>query len=72
MADRIFTLKDWKRMKRDIFDDFFAQHDLDYDYKELMKAQLLGSPGEVPEGSHGMPDNSLMLDSEMPQIEGGY
>ena len=46
MADRMFTLKDWKRMKQDVFDDFFAQHDLDYDLKELMKVETLGSPEE--------------------------
>jgi len=55
MADRIFTLKDWKRMKRDIFDDFFARNDMNYDLKELMKSQMV-SP-EVPE--------------EIPEIEGG-
>ena len=49
MADRIFTLKDWKRIKRDIFDDFFEQHDMSYDLKELMKAQVLGDAEGVEE-----------------------
>ena len=46
MSDRIFTLKDWRRLKRDVYDDFFAQHDINFDLKELTKAQLLGSPEE--------------------------
>ena len=59
MADRLFTLKKWQQMKRDIFDDFFTQADINRDIQELMKAQLLGDT-EVPE-----------LDSEMPGFEGG-
>ena len=49
MADRLFTLKKWQQMKRDIFDDFFAQNDMKRDIQELMEAQLLGEPdiGEV-------------------------
>ncbi len=70
MADRMFTLKKWQQIKRDIFDDFFTQNDLKGDVQELIKAQLLGEP-EVPEGSHRMPDGSIMLDSEMPGFEGG-
>jgi len=31
-------------MKRDIFDDFFGEHALNYDLKELMELQ-----GETPE-----------------------
>jgi len=34
MANRIFTLRDWKRIKRDIFDDFFIQHDSKYDLQQ--------------------------------------
>jgi len=47
MTDRIFTLKDWKRIKRDIFDDFFAKNDMNYDLKELMKSQVLGDQEEI-------------------------
>jgi len=68
MSDRIFTSKDWKRIKRDVFDDFFNQNDMSYDMKELMKAQLLGTQ-EVPEGSHIMPGGEMMADSGM---EGVY
>ena len=50
MPDRIFTLKDWKRIKRDIFDDFFTQHDMNFDLKELVKSQLLGNTKEELEG----------------------
>jgi len=57
MPERIFTLRDWKRIKQDIFDDFFAQNAMNYDLKELMREQMLGRP-EVPE--------------EIPQEEGGY
>ena len=57
--DNSFTIKDYDRIIDDIMDEFFAQHDLNYDYKELMKSQLLGSPEE------GLPE-------EIPPIEGGY
>ena len=64
MADEPFTVKDYNRIIDDIIDESFTQHDIDFDMKELMKAQLLGDD-EVPEGSHRMPDGSIMLDSEM-------
>ena len=55
--DNSFSISDYDRIIDDIMDDFFEQHDLNYDYKELMKAQLLGTeqPSEVS-----------------PQLEGGY
>ncbi len=69
MPDRIFTLKEWQRIKKDIFDDYFDQLNINYDLKDLAKVEMLGE--NVPEGYHRMPDGSLMLDSEMPQVEGG-
>ncbi len=63
MSDRIFTLKDWKRIKRDVYDDWFGQQSINYDLKELEKSGMLG--GSVPKGYHRMPDGELMLDSEM-------
>jgi len=48
MSDRMFTLKDWKRIKRDIFDEYFTQHDMNYDLKEFIKAQT-ASEEEIPE-----------------------
>ena len=44
MPDRIFTLKDWKKIKQDIFDDYFVQHNVEHDLKELMDAGLMGTP----------------------------
>ncbi len=41
MADRMFTLKKWQQMKRDIFDDFFAQNDINFDAKGLDEKGLL-------------------------------
>ena len=53
MADRMFTLKDWERMKRDVFDDFFEQHKDYYDAKELEKLEQLGGvPEEEVEGGY--------------------
>ena len=65
MADVTFTVKDYDRILDDIMDEFFSQHDINFDLKELMKAELLGD--DVPAGSHRMLDGSIMLDSEMPQ-----
>ena len=58
MADRIFTLKKWKQIKQDIYDDFFAQQDLIHDEKglddndmfsdELRQRLGLGSPEGIP------------------------
>ena len=66
--DNSFTVKDYDRIIDDIMNEFFEQHDMNYDLKELMKNNLLGE--DVPEGYHRMPSGELMLDSEMPQIEG--
>ena len=65
MPDRKFTLKDFKRIKEDIFNDFFERNSANYDLKELMKANLLGNEDNVPLGYHRMPDGSLMPDEEM-------
>ena len=44
--DNKFTLKKSDQMIRDIMDEFFAQHDIDFDLKELTKVQLLGETEE--------------------------
>ena len=56
--DNSFSVADYDRIIDDIMDEFFSQHDLNYDMKELVKAQMLG--GTEP----AVP--------EMPPIEGGY
>ena len=52
--DNDFSLADYDRILDDIMDEFFAQHDMNYDLKELVKSQMLGSPEEaipeIPEG----------------------
>ena len=52
--DNSFTVKDYDRILDDIMDEFFAQHDMNYDLKELVKSQMLGIPEEaipeIPEG----------------------
>ncbi len=66
-----FTLKDSDQMIADVIDEFVAQHNLNYDLKELLKVDMLGSSEEVPAGYHIMPETGeLMLDSEMPGFEG--
>ncbi len=46
--DRIrFTLKDSDKMIEDVVDEFFEQHDINFDMKELMKAELLGPEEDV-------------------------
>jgi len=47
MPDRIFTLKDWKRIKRDVYDDYFGQQNMNYDLKELAKVEMSGTPEKI-------------------------
>ncbi|KKN03723.1 hypothetical protein LCGC14_1104820 [marine sediment metagenome] len=49
MSDPTFTVKDYDRMIDDIMDEYFTQHDINFDMKELMKAELLGGQ-DVVEG----------------------
>ena len=42
-----FTVKDYDRIINDVMDDFFAQQDMNFDKKELIKAQILGSEEEL-------------------------
>lgn len=48
--DNDFTIKDYDRILDDIMDEFFEQHDINFDLKELVKAQVLGE-GVGNEGS---------------------
>ena len=62
--DNAFTIKDYERIIDDIIDEYFDQHNVNYDYKDLVKSGMLGE--SIPEGYHRMPDTGeLMLDSEM-------
>ena len=70
MPNSKFTLKDSDRMIREVIEDFFTQHSLNYDYKKLMEKSLL-DVNDVPAGYHKMEDGSLMLDSAMPGGEYG-
>ena len=44
--DNEFSLSDYNRIIDDVMNEFFEQRDLDFDLKELMKVQMLGSPEE--------------------------
>ncbi len=44
-----FTIKDYERIIDDIMEEYFTQHDINFDMKELMKAELLGGQ-DVVEG----------------------
>lgn len=48
MPKRTFTLKDCDKIIDDILDEYFEQHNIDYDLKELMKTTMR-SEGEVVE-----------------------
>jgi len=50
MPDRKFTLKDFYRMKQDVIDEYFEQHNANYNMQELTKANLLGNEENMPEG----------------------
>ena len=59
MAERVFTIKRWKQIKRDIYGDNFAQQDLIHDEKgladngmlsdELRQRLGLGNSEEIPQ-----------------------
>lgn len=42
--DNEFTIKDYERIIDDIMNEFFEQHDMNFDLKELAKVELLGEP----------------------------
>lgn len=42
--DNNFTIKDYERIIDDIIDEYFDQHNIDYDMKELVKSGMLGTP----------------------------
>ena len=69
--DNDFTVKDYDRIIDDIMNEFFDQHDIEFDFKDLVKVQMIGDTEDVPVGYHRMGDGSLMLDSDMPGLEGG-
>ena len=53
MAENKFTLKEYERMIDDIIDEFFEQHNAQFDSKEALKVELLQREGiadeELPE-----------------------
>ena len=47
MADENnFSLSDYDRIIDDIMDEYFEQHDINFDLKELVKSQMLGESGD--------------------------
>ena len=46
--DKNFTIKDYERIIDDIVDEYFDQHNINYDYKDLVKSGMLGEPEELP------------------------
>ncbi len=41
--DNEFRLKDYERIIDDVMNDFFDQHNVSYDMKELVKTGMLGT-----------------------------
>ena len=48
--DNKFTLSESDRMVRDVIDEFFEQHNANYNMRELIKNNLLGNEENMPEG----------------------
>ena len=48
--DNKFTLSESDRMVRDVIDEFFEQHNANYNMQELIKNNLLGNEENMPEG----------------------
>ncbi|GAG90229.1 unnamed protein product, partial [marine sediment metagenome] len=48
--DNDFTIKDYERIIDDIIDEYFDQHNINYDYKDLVKSGMLGETTEIQEG----------------------
>jgi len=48
MPKRTFTLRDCDKIINDILDEYFEQHNIDYDLKELMRTTMRSeeTPGE--------------------------
>ncbi len=49
--DNNFTIKDYERIIDDKIDEYFDQHNINYDMKELVKSGMLGRdtiPGARP------------------------
>ncbi len=44
--DNDFTVKDYERIIDDILNEYFDLHDINFDLKELFKAQALGGGNE--------------------------
>ena len=42
--DNSFTIKDYERIIDDIVDEYFDQHNINYDYRDLVKSGMLGEP----------------------------
>ena len=47
--DNDFTVKDYERIIDDIIDEYFDQHDINYDMKDLFKAGMLGETPQQEE-----------------------
>ncbi len=48
--DNEFTIKDYERIIDDIVDEYFDQHNINFDMKELVKSGMLGEPEIPPTG----------------------
>ena len=47
MPDDKFTVEDYDRILDDIIDEYFEQHRVNYDLKDLAKIQLTGENEEI-------------------------
>ncbi len=47
--DNEFTIKDYERIIDDIVDEYFDQHNINFDMKELVKSGMFGTLETRPE-----------------------
>ena len=56
MPKRTFTLRDCDKIIEDILDEFYEQHNIDYDLKELMKTTMRSEMEQV----EGLPTGEII------------
>ena len=56
--DNNFTIKDYERIIDDIIDEYFDQHNINFDFKDLVKSGMLGERVPNVEGINAITPNT--------------
>ena len=56
--DNSFTIKDYERIIDDIIDEYFDQHNINFDFKDLLKSGILGESVPNVEGINAITPNT--------------